>query len=64
MKGDRRLQGGVAVSKRSGAIFRFLSFPSSLLAGVFALVADECQGTLIDSKLIGVAIRRADRHQA
>ena len=36
-------------------IFRFLSFRSSLLAGVFALVVGECQVTLIDSELISVA---------
>ena len=42
----------------------FLSFRSSLLAGVFALVVGECQVTLIDSELISVAVRRADWRRA
>ena len=42
----------------------FLFFRSSLLAGVFALVAGECQVTLIDSELISVAVRRADWRRA
>lgn len=46
MKVDRRLQDSGVVAKEVTRSSDFLSFLSSLLAGVFALVAGECQVTL------------------
>ena len=45
---------------RKVGIVLSIYFLSSLFAGVFALVAGECQVTLIDIGLIGVAVRQAD----